>query len=81
MSQIQLTKQEQESIVAKLKTYFADELNHDLGQFEAEFLLEFLSKELGPYYYNCGLHDARAVFEERVQAIDDDLYAIEKRTD
>ncbi|NDV93044.1 DUF2164 family protein [Alteromonas sp. 345S023] len=80
MSEIKFTKQEKDEMVLKLQTYFGNELSQELGQFDAEFLLDFVSKELGAYYYNRGLHDAREVFENRVQAIDDDLYAIEKET-
>lgn len=80
MSDIEFTNQEKESMVNKLQSYFEKELAQDLGQFDAEFLLDFFSKEIGAYYYNRGLHDARAVFEERVQSIDDDIYSIEKET-
>ena len=78
MSEITFTKHEKEAIVAKLQSYFTKELDAELGQFDAEFLLDFLSSELGAYYYNRGLSDARRVLEERIQTIDDDLYAIEK---
>ncbi len=78
MSKIEFTNQEKESMVEKLQSYFEHELHQDLGQFDAEFLLDFFSKEIGAYYYNRGLHDARAIFEERIQTIDDDIYAIEK---
>jgi uncharacterized protein (DUF2164 family) len=40
--------------------------------------LDFISKEMGGTFYNQGIRDARAVFEARVQSIDEDLYAIEK---
>ena len=78
MSDIKFTNQEKEAMVVKLQSYFEKSLAQELGQFDAEFLLDFVSKELGAYYYNRGLHDARLIFEERVQTIDDDLYAIEK---
>lgn len=78
MSKIEFTHQEKEAMVSKLQSYFEQELDQDLGQFDAEFLLDFFSKEMGAYYYNRGLHDARAIFEERVRTIDDDIYAIEK---
>ncbi|WP_394176990.1 DUF2164 domain-containing protein [Thalassotalea litorea] len=78
MSDIEFTNTEKEAMVEKLQSYFNMELDQELGQFDAEFLLDFFSKELGAYYYNRGLHDARAIFEERVQTIDDDIYAIEK---
>ena len=67
-------------MVEKLQAYFEKELEQDLGQFDAEFLLDFVSKELGAYFYNRGLHDARAVLENKLSTIDEDLYAIEKET-
>lgn len=80
MSTIDFTSNEKEAMVQKLQAYFQQELDQDLGQFDAEFLLDFVSKELGAYYYNRGLHDARAVLENKLSAIDEDLYAIEKET-
>lgn len=80
MSEIEFTKQEKAAMVDKLQSYFEDSLDQELGQFDAEFLLDHISKELGAYFYNRGLHDARQVFEQRVQSIDEDIYAIEKET-
>ena len=78
MSDIEFTNQEKESMVYKLQSYFEKELEQEIGQFDAEFLLDFFSKEMGGYYYNRGLHDARAIFESRIESIDDEIYAIEK---
>jgi uncharacterized protein (DUF2164 family) len=80
MSTIDFTNKEKEAMVEKLQAYFEKELDQDLGQFDAEFLLDFVSKELGAYFYNRGLHDARAVLENKLSTIDEDLYAIEKET-
>ncbi len=78
MSKIKFTKEETESMVRKLQTYFSTELDQDIGQFDAEFLLDFFSQEIGAHYYNRGLFDARAIFESKIEAIDDEIYAIEK---
>ena len=78
MSNIEFSKEQRESMVQKLQTYFDNELDHQLEQFDAEFLLDFFSKEIGAYYYNQGLYDARAIFESRIESIDDEIYAIEK---
>ena len=80
MSTIDFTSKEKEAMVEKLQAYFEKELDQDLGQFDTEFLLDFVSKELGAYFYNRGLHDARAVLENKLSTIDEDLYAIEKET-
>ena len=80
MSKLDFTKDEIDSMVVKLQAYFSSDLEQELGQFDAEFLLDFFSKEIGAYYYNRGLHDARVIFESKIEAIDEALYAIEKDT-
>ena len=78
MAKIEFSTQQTEAMVEKLQSYFTNELDQELGQFDAEFLLEFISSQMGAHFYNQGLHDARAIFEARVQSIDEDIYAIEK---
>ncbi|MBW9258751.1 MAG: DUF2164 domain-containing protein [Candidatus Thiodiazotropha sp. (ex. Lucinisca nassula)] len=81
MSAIEFSKDEKAFIVHKIKNYFNQKLDQDIGQFDAEFLLEFFSEEIGSYYYNRGLQDARAVLESRLENIDEALYEIEKPTE
>lgn len=39
MEKIQFTKAEKEAMVQKVKLYFREELDQDMGQFDAEFLI------------------------------------------
>lgn len=78
MAKIEFTQQQKDVIVERLQDYMSSELDIDLGQFDAEFLLDFITNELGGHFYNKGIQDARTVFEQRVQSIDEDLYAIEQ---
>jgi len=78
MSDIEFSREQKEAIIEKLQKYCNKELDRELGQFEAEFFLEFISKELGGYYYNQGLYDARTLFENKMATIDEEIYAIEK---
>lgn len=80
MSDIEFSAPEKEILTDKLQQYFQDEHNLDLGRFGAEFLLDFFSKELGSYYYNRGLYDARAVLMGKMDKIADAIYEIEKPT-
>ena len=81
MSKIEFSIEQRESMVQKLQSYFDSELDQELEQFDAEFLLDFFAKDIGAHFYNRGLHDARAIFESRVESIDDEIYAIEKEID
>ena len=78
---IEFSKEEKETIVGQIRRNFREELDREIGRFEAEFLLEFFAKEIGCYYYNQGLSDARAVFQNKLESIDDALYEIEKPTE
>ena len=69
MSDIEFTKEEKEILVKKIKTYFEEELGQDIGRFDAEFLLSFITKEIGVYFYNRGLNDAQAILQSRFESV------------
>lgn len=77
MADIEFSRLEKELIVEKLKTYFKTELQHQITQFEAEFLIDFFSDEVGGFYYNKGLSDAQALISLKM---DDVIYELEKPT-
>jgi uncharacterized protein (DUF2164 family) len=78
MTTIKFSNQEKEQLVDKLQRYFERELEQELGQFDAEFLLDFVSKELGSFYYNRGLYDAQHIITDRVEQISEAIYELEK---
>ena len=69
MSTIKFSSTETEQLVTKIQSYFAKELEQDLGQFDAEFLLDFFSKEVGAYFYNRGLFDAQTVITDKLDNV------------
>ena len=81
MSTIKFTEDEKALIVRKVQLYFREELHQDLGRFDAEFLLEFLSSEIGAYFYNRGLYDAQAILATRLDDFNDAIYQLERPTD
>jgi len=78
MSEITFSSEEKAVLVQKLKTYFDQELNQEIGQFDCEFLLDFISSEMGGAFYNKGLSDALTIVNTRMEDIADALYEIEK---
>ncbi|RHW78036.1 DUF2164 domain-containing protein [Colwellia sp. RSH04] len=82
MSEIQFNQQEKEQLVLKIQNYFNDELAQDIGQFDAEFLLDFFAKEVGGYFYNRGVFDAQAIVSDKLEnvaeVINEALFEIEK---
>lgn len=80
MSDIKFTRSEKEQIVKKVETYFNDELDQEIGNFEAEFLIDFFAKEIGAYFYNRGLNDAQTLFTEKVEELSYTIQELEKPT-
>ena len=78
MAQIILSEDKKTQLIDKLQRYFESELDYELGQFDADFLLDFISKEFGAVYYNQGLKDARDIIEQKVELIGEAIYEIEQ---
>jgi uncharacterized protein (DUF2164 family) len=78
MANIEFSKDEKNAIVDKIQQYFNRALDQDIAQFDAEFLLDFFSEEMGGYYYNQALQDARIVLESKLENITDAFYELEK---
>lgn len=81
MFAIEFSKEEKAILMSKLQRYFTEELKQEIGQFDAEFLLDFFSRELGAYYYNHGLYDAQAALAAKLDDIHDAIFQLEQPTD
>ncbi|WP_426028173.1 DUF2164 domain-containing protein [Brevundimonas sp. TWP2-3-4b2] len=78
MKSITFSREETADIVAKLRVYFRDELETELAALPAEMLLDFLGREIGPFFYNRGLYDAQAVVTAKVEDIAEAIYGLER---
>jgi uncharacterized protein (DUF2164 family) len=79
---VSLSPEQKALLVDKIKTYFARELDQEIGGFDAEFLLDFFSNEIGIHYYNRGLYDGMDALKEKLELLADDVcYALEKSAD
>ncbi|WP_180954637.1 DUF2164 domain-containing protein [Bacillus sp. V5-8f] len=61
-----------------IKEYVKREFDEEIGELAAENYLEFIIKEIGPYIYNRGVQDAKAVVQDRVMMMDEDLTSLER---
>ena len=74
---IEFSEEQKAVIVQKIKIYLDQELGVEIGQFDAEFLLEFFGREAGPYFYNKGLEDAQVLIENQMDVVKEALYSME----
>ncbi len=81
MAEIKFSNAQKVAIVDQIQKYFEKELDQELGQFDAEFLLDFFTEKVGSYYYNQGLNDARALLDDKLDTITESFYELEKVTE
>lgn len=81
MAKIEFSKEEKATLISKIQDYFNDELNEEIGQFDADFLLDFFSKEVGVYFYNQGLRDAQVILNDKLESISEAIDEIEAPTE
>lgn len=78
MSEISFSAAQKAEIVDKIKNYFEASLDQQIGQFDAEFLLDFFAVEMGGYFYNQGLNDAQAALAQKLEEIQYAITDLEK---
>lgn len=78
MAKIEFSTTQKEQLIQKLQKYMSVKLEVELGQFDADFLLDFISKEMGSVFYNQGLYDAQAVLTGQMDSISDTILQLEK---
>lgn len=79
MTAIELKPELREALAEKLKKYLDEELGIELGGFDAQFLLDYFSEQLGCYYYNQGLADALTAFEGKLEEVGELIYELEQQ--
>jgi uncharacterized protein (DUF2164 family) len=81
MAEIKFTADEKAIIVRKIQLYFIEELKQEIGRFDAEFLIDFFSNEIGTYFYNRGLYDAQAILSSKLDEWAETIYQLERPTE
>ena len=80
MKPITFTREETKAIVGEIQDYFREELDQDIGAIPAEMLMRFFAERMGSYFYNRGIYDAQGLIRERIDALTDDIFALEQPT-
>lgn len=78
MPLITFSKEEKEQMIPLIQKYMDEELDCDIGGFDAEFLLDFFTSQIGGFIYNRALVDVHAVLEKRLESMSESIYELEK---
>ena len=64
---IELDKHETKEVVGSLQKYFREELDIEITEMRAKFLLDYILTEIAPLAYNRGVRDAGLYFSSKIE--------------
>ena len=73
---LKIPKEQKTQIVAMVQQYFRDERSEEIGDLAAEFLIDFMIKQMGPFIYNQAVEDVQAVLNQKMAVLEEDVYAL-----
>lgn len=74
-----LTSEKKREMIREIQAFFLEERDEEIGELAAEIYFDFIKDRLGPVFYNAAIRDAREIAEQRMQVLEEDLYALEKQ--
>lgn len=77
LSEIKLGPEAEKEMLRATKEFFLNERDEELSDFQAAVLLDFMVRQIGPYFYNQAVAEAQALMTKKVE----ELYGLEKRID
>ena len=72
------SREMKDELIQRIQVYFTTEMSQELGNFEAEFLLDFFSKNIGPHYYNQAIRDIQKHLSGYVYTLNERIDELEK---
>jgi len=81
MAELELDNDARTRLALQIKRFLDEDRDIDIGNMDAEMLIDFLTPTLGARFYNLGLKDAQALFARKADDVNDELYALERPID
>lgn len=78
MAGIEFDKATRGDLAHLLRDYLKSECDAEIGNLDAEFLLDFITAKLGPRFYNQGLRDAAVALAKRMDLLTEALEELER---
>lgn len=66
---IEIPSEMKEDICNKIKYYLDKEMDINIGDLKALLFLDFITENIGDFYYNIGVEDAISMMQDRTEEL------------
>ena len=74
LASIEIDQQKKKILIEKIKVFYSNEMEEEIGEFKSKKLLDFFMQELSVQIYNMAVEDAKEYMSQRIE----DLLSIQK---
>ena len=74
LASIEIDQQKKKILIEKIKVFYSNEMEEEIGEFKAKKLMDFFMNELAVQIYNMAVEDAKEYMSQRIE----DLLSIQK---
>lgn len=71
---VELDKDAKARAVKAIQKHFEERRDEEIGNLEAQFLLDLLLEQVGPAIYNRAIRDAQALMQDKLVDLDGELF-------
>jgi uncharacterized protein (DUF2164 family) len=75
---VKLSQERREGLVAAARSFFTEDLDRELSNFQAERVIDFFIRHLGAPVYNQAVQDVRSLLQTKLDDLDGELYEPEE---
>jgi len=75
---VKLSEEGRERLVAAARSFFTEDFDRELSDFQAERLIDFFIRHLGAPVYNQAVQDVRSFLQTKLDDLDGELYEPEE---
>ncbi|TCT26858.1 uncharacterized protein (DUF2164 family) [Melghiribacillus thermohalophilus] len=73
-----MPEQQKQDCKTRIKEFFYRERGEEIGDLAADHIYQFVQEELGMYFYNRGVEDAKGMMEQKLISLEEDLESLKR---
>ncbi|HEY8464929.1 MAG TPA: DUF2164 domain-containing protein [Bacillota bacterium] len=73
---LKISREQKMQLIRMVQEYFRKERDEEIGDLAAEFLLDFVTKQITPFIYNQAIDEVQALLTQKTAALEEDIYAL-----
>jgi uncharacterized protein (DUF2164 family) len=77
---LKMPREQKIQIISLVQQYFREERDEEIGDLAAEFLMDFMMKQISPFIYNQAINDVQSIVSQKMALLEEDVYALKMPT-